>query len=76
MITLTGNVPSSFEKHAAEKVAGRVAGVIAIAKELIVNLRANCERTDTDIVETSSEAPREGQKSFASVDDFALKSLM
>jgi len=56
VITLTGNVPSYFEKHAAEKVAGRVAGVKAIAEELLVNLPFNSERTDTEIAETALNA--------------------
>jgi hypothetical protein len=51
-------VPSYFEKHAAEKVAGRVVGVKAIAEELIVNLPFNNERTDTDIAETALNATR------------------
>ncbi len=56
VITLTGNVPSYFEKHAAEKVAGRVAGVMAIAEELTVNLPSTSERTDADIAETALNA--------------------
>lgn len=56
VITLTGNVPSYFEKHAAEKVAGRVAGVMAIAEELTVHLPSTSERTDADIAETALNA--------------------
>jgi osmotically-inducible protein OsmY len=56
VITLTGNVPSYFEKHAAERVAGRVAGVMAIDEELKVNLPVLYERTDTDIAESALNA--------------------
>ena len=49
VITLTGEVPSYFEKIEAEDVAGRVAGVMAIAEELKVKLPSYNERTDTDI---------------------------
>ena len=56
VITLTGNVPSYFEKYAAEKVAGRVAGVLGIAEELKVNLPAVSERTDADIAESALSA--------------------
>ena len=56
IITLTGSVPSYFEKYAAEKVAGRVAGVLGIAEELKVNLPAFSERTDTDIAESALSA--------------------
>jgi osmotically-inducible protein OsmY len=52
VITLTGNVPSYFEKVEAEHIAGRVAGVMAIADELKVNLPAFSERTDADIAQT------------------------
>jgi osmotically-inducible protein OsmY len=49
VITLTGNVPSYFEKVEAEHVARRVAGVMAIAQEIRVKLPAVSERTDTDV---------------------------
>ena len=53
VITLTGEVPSYFEKIEAEDVAGRVSGVMAIAEELEVRLPALNERTDTDIAESA-----------------------
>ena len=56
VVTLTGNVPSYFEKVAAEHVAGRVTGVMAIAEELKVNLPSSSERTDTDIAESAVNA--------------------
>ena len=56
VVTLTGNVPSYFEKVAAEHVAGRVNGVMGIAEELKVNLPNLNERTDTDIAESALNA--------------------
>ena len=53
VITLTGEVPSYFEKIEAEDVAGRVSGVMAIAEELEVRLPALNERTDTDIAKSA-----------------------
>lgn len=49
VITLTGSVPSYYEKAVAERVVGRVAGVQGIAEELSVRLPTLSERTDTDI---------------------------
>ena len=51
VITLNGEVPSYFEKIEAEEVAGRVAGVLAIAEELKVKLPDLNKRTDTDIAQ-------------------------
>jgi osmotically-inducible protein OsmY len=49
IVTLTGSVPSYPEKHAAEKAAGLVRGVKAVACELAVALPAfNC-RSDEEI---------------------------
>jgi len=56
VITLTGEVPSYFEKIEAENVVGHVAGVMAIAEELKVKLPSYNERTDTDIAETALNA--------------------
>lgn len=56
IITLTGNVPSYYEKAATERVVGRVAGVQGIAEELSVRLPSVSERTDTDIAETAVNA--------------------
>jgi osmotically-inducible protein OsmY len=56
VITLTGEVPSYFEKVEAEQVAGRVAGVMAIAQELKVKLPAFSERSDADIAQSALSA--------------------
>lgn len=49
VVTLTGHVPTLGEKWRAESIAKRVAGVVAIANELEVELMH--ERTDADIAE-------------------------
>jgi len=49
VVTLTGRVPSYWEKIAAERAAARVAGVKAVANELEVRLPGSSERTDEDI---------------------------
>lgn len=49
VVTLTGQVPTYYEKHAAEKAAARVRGVKAVALELEVRLPVQTERTDEDI---------------------------
>jgi osmotically-inducible protein OsmY len=53
VITLTGTVPNYFEKMEAEHVAGRVAGVKAIAEDLKVKLPDFNERTDTDVAQSA-----------------------
>ena len=49
IVTLTGHVPSYWEKYAAEKAAKRVHGVKAVANELDVKLPGSSKRTDEDI---------------------------
>jgi osmotically-inducible protein OsmY len=56
VVTLTGTVPNYFEKMEAEHIAGRVAGVMAIAEELKVQLPDFNERTDTDIAQSALNA--------------------
>ncbi|MBL8097343.1 MAG: BON domain-containing protein [Anaerolineales bacterium] len=56
VITLTGSVPSYYEKAVAERVVGRVAGVQGIAEELSVRLPTLSERTDTDIAASALNA--------------------
>jgi osmotically-inducible protein OsmY len=56
VITLTGDVPSYFEKVEAEHVARRVAGVMAIAQEIKVRLPAFSERTDTEVAQAALSA--------------------
>jgi osmotically-inducible protein OsmY len=49
IVTLSGNVSSYVEKHAAEEAAKRVYGVKAVANELDVKLPSDSRRTDEDI---------------------------
>lgn len=49
VVTLTGHVPTLGEKWRAESIAKRVAGVVALANEIEVELLR--ERTDADIAE-------------------------
>jgi osmotically-inducible protein OsmY len=56
VVTLTGDVPSYFEKVEAEHVTHRVAGVMAIAQEMRVKLPALSERTDTDVAQSALSA--------------------
>jgi osmotically-inducible protein OsmY len=49
VITLGGFVDSFADKSMAERVAGRVKGVRAVANELEVKLPAGSKRADTDI---------------------------
>jgi osmotically-inducible protein OsmY len=51
IVTLTGRVPSYWEKVAAERAATRVNGVRAVVNELTVRLPYSSERTDEDIAE-------------------------
>jgi len=51
VITLTGEVESYAEKHAAELAARRVKGVIAVAQEIKVQLPFERERGDDQIAE-------------------------
>lgn len=48
-VTLTGRVPSYWEKHAAATAAERVYGVRAVADELEVQLARGSVRDDSDI---------------------------
>lgn len=48
-VTLTGQVESYGQKHAAEMAAGRVKGVKAIAEEIEVRLPFQIKRNDADI---------------------------
>jgi osmotically-inducible protein OsmY len=48
-VTLTGHVQSYAEKHAAERVAGRVKGVRAIAEEIEVRLPEHKKTADDEI---------------------------
>lgn len=63
--TLTGNVPSYFEKFEAERAAGRVRGVRAIAEELEVKLPFDVKHDDAEIARRASNILEWG--SFPSV---------
>lgn len=49
VVTLSGHVPSYFEKFAAERAAKRVYGVKAVADELQVKFARGHKRSDEDI---------------------------
>src|ERR1700722_9301807 len=56
IITLSGRVPSYWEKVAAERAAERVTGVKAVVNELEVRLPSSSERTDEDIARAAVNA--------------------
>jgi len=58
VVTLSGRVPSYWEKIAAERAAARVAGVKAVANELEVRLPGSSQRTDEDIARAAVDALR------------------
>jgi osmotically-inducible protein OsmY len=55
VITLTGHVETYAQKHAAERAAERVKGVLAVAGELVVRLAPGSDRTDGEIAATAIE---------------------
>ena len=59
VVTLTGHVPSYWEKYAAEKAAKRVAGVRALANEIDVRLPGSSVRSDQDIAAAALKALEE-----------------
>jgi osmotically-inducible protein OsmY len=58
VVTLSGSVASYAEKWAAERAAERVAGVKAVASELVVKLPSTYVRTDTEIAHRILDAFR------------------
>jgi osmotically-inducible protein OsmY len=56
VVTLAGYVKSYLDKWHAERVAGRVKGVKAIANDLTVKLPSEHERTDPDIARAAIDA--------------------
>lgn len=58
IVTLTGRIPSYWEKVAAERAAMRVAGVKAVVNEIEVHLPTSSERTDEDIARAALDALR------------------
>jgi osmotically-inducible protein OsmY len=53
VVTLQGSVPTFFEKWTAERTAGHVFGVRALANDLEVLPRHDAKRTDTAIAEAA-----------------------
>ncbi len=58
VVTLSGRVPSYWEKVSAERAAARVSGVKAVANELEVRLPGLSERTDADIAQAAVDTLR------------------
>ncbi|MEK7402949.1 MAG: BON domain-containing protein [Gemmatimonadota bacterium] len=56
VVTLSGYVDSTARRHAAIKAAERVAGVKALAEDLIVKVPTSFARTDTDIAHAARNA--------------------
>jgi osmotically-inducible protein OsmY len=56
IVTLSGYGDSYWERFAAERAAGRVAGVKAVVNELEVRLPSSSERTDEDIARAALNA--------------------
>lgn len=56
IVTLSGRVPSYWERFAAERAAQRVEGVVAVVNELEVRLPTESERTDEDIAQAAVKA--------------------
>ncbi len=55
IVTLTGSVPSYPEKHVAEKAAGLVRGVKAVACELAIALPGFNSRSDEEIARAAAD---------------------
>lgn len=58
VVTLSGRVPSYWEKVSTERAAARVSGVKAVANELEVRLPGSSERTDEDIAQAAVDTLR------------------
>jgi len=56
VVTLTGWVNSYTKKWAAEEIAHRVRGVLAVANDIEVRLPSSAERTDADIAAAALRA--------------------
>jgi osmotically-inducible protein OsmY len=56
VVTLSGYVDSFYKRGAAERAAGRVFGVKAVAEEIQVRLPGSHKRTDEDIARAASDA--------------------
>ena len=58
VVTLTGYVDSFTKKKAAEKAALRVAGVNAVAEDIVVRLGASDKKNDSDVAQAILTAIR------------------
>ena len=56
VVTLSGSVDSYWEKLAAEKAVKRVAGVAGIAEDIVVKIKYDNARTDTEIAQSAISA--------------------
>jgi osmotically-inducible protein OsmY len=56
VITLTGSVPSYFQKQNTERIVKRVAGVKAVANDIDVQLPSTTEKTDSGIAAAALSA--------------------
>lgn len=56
IVTLSGTVPSYWQKVQAEKVVRRVSGVRGIANDLTVDILGTFKRDDSDIARTAANA--------------------
>ena len=56
VVTLTGSVPSYWQKIEAETAVKRVTGVRGVANELQVDLLADTKRDDSDIARAAADA--------------------
>jgi osmotically-inducible protein OsmY len=56
IVTLSGTVPSYWQKVQAEKVVRRVSGVRGIANDLTVDILGTFKRDDTDIARAAANA--------------------
>ena len=58
IVTLTGSVPYFADKHVAESAVRRVAGVQAVADDMVVNPSGEHRYTDTEIAAAVMDALR------------------
>jgi osmotically-inducible protein OsmY len=56
IVTLSGTVPSYWQKVQAEKVVRRVSGIRGIANDLTVDILGTFKRDDTDIARAAANA--------------------
>jgi osmotically-inducible protein OsmY len=56
VVTLTGSVPTYFQKQNAERISKRVAGVRAVANDIEVHLPTSTEKTDADVATAALHA--------------------